>query len=142
MDRVTLAHLNEKKILCVYTDSSGTDWSGMVTQLTYDDGSLTHSAQRHVPLELHSGHSGRFDLTQMGWSTTQKEAYAMLASVERSHWLTACPSCFEVYFDNNDIIFIFDPTTLMQDIGQRSLRKVVRWAVQIAAYTSVCYHIS
>lgn len=138
-DRVTLAHRDEDKRLCVYTDASDSHWSGMITQVPNADLSLPHSEQRHEPLAFHSG---RFDPTQMGWSTIEKEAYAVLASVERSHWLAACPAGFDLYTDHNNLIFIFDPTTLMPDIGQVALRKVLPWAVRMSAYDYVCYHIS
>lgn len=54
----------------------------------------------------------------MGWSTVEKEAYAVLASVERSHWLSACPAVFDLYTDHNYLLFIFDPTTIIPDIGK------------------------
>lgn len=138
-DRVTLAHRDESKRLCIYTDASDTHWSGIVTQVPLTDISLPHSDQAHDPLAFHSG---VFSATQIGWSTVEKEAYAVLASIERSHWLAACPAGFDLYTDHNNLIFIFDPAAVMPDIGQGALRKVLRWAVRMSAYNYVCIHIS
>lgn len=66
----------------------------------------------------------------------------MLAAGERSHWLTAFPAGFDLYTDHNNLILTFDPTTLMPDISQGALRKVLPWAVCMSAYDYVCYHIS
>lgn len=77
----------------------------------------------------------------MGWSKIEKKAYAVLESVERSHWLADCPEGFDIYKDHNNHIFIFDPTEMMQDIGQGALRKVLRWAVRMFYYKYVCIHI-
>lgn len=137
-DRVTLAHRDDTKRLCIYTDASDTHWSGIVTQVPLSDTSLSHLEQAHDPLAFHSG---RFSETQLGWSTLEKEAYAVLASVERSHWLAACPAGFDLFTDHNNLIFIFDPMAVMPDIGQGALRKVLRWAVRMSSYNYVCIHI-
>lgn len=136
--RVTLAHRDESKRLCIYTDASDSHWSGIVTQVPIEDLSKPHAEQPHEPLAFHSG---RFSATELGWSTLEKEAYAVLASVERSHWLAACPAGFDLFTDHNNIIFLFDPTAIMPDIGQGTLRKVLRWAVRMSAYNYCCIHI-
>lgn len=136
--RVTLAHRDESKRLCVYTDASDSHWSGMVTQVPVHDLSKPYAQQAHDPLAFHSG---RFSPTELGWSTIEKEAYAVLASVERSHWLTACPAGFDLFTDHKNLVFLFDPTALMPDISQGTLRKVLRWAVRMSLYNYTCIHI-
>lgn len=138
MDRVTLAHRDESKRLCIYTDASDTHWSVIVTQVLFSDLPLPHSKQAHEPLAFHSG---RFSPTQIGWSTVEKEAFAVLAAVERSHWLAAFPAGFDLFTDHNNLIFIFDPMRIMSDIGQGTLRNVLRWAVRMSTYNYVCIHI-
>lgn len=48
---------------------------------------------------------------------------------------------FDLYTDHNSLIFIFDPLAVMPDLGQEGKRKVLRWAVRLYAYNSVCFHI-
>ena len=61
----------------------------------------------------------------------EKEAFAVLASIEKSHWLASCADRFDLYTDHNNLIFIFDPLAVMPDIGQAALRKVLRWALRL-----------
>lgn len=136
--RVTLAHRDKNKRLCIYTDASDSHWSGILTQVPFSDLSAPHRDQAHEPLAFHSG---RFSDVQIGWSTLEKEEYAVLATLERSHWLAACPKGFDLFTDHNNLIFLFDPVAVKPDIGQAALRKVLRWAVRISVYNYVCIHI-
>ena len=68
--QVTLAHRDPTARLCVYTDASVTFWSGIVTQIPRSDVSKAHQEQRHEPLAFLSG---RFNKTQICWSTIEKE---------------------------------------------------------------------
>lgn len=63
----------------------------------------------------------------------EKESYAVLASVQCSHWLAAFPAGFDHFTNHNNLIFLFEPVAVMQDIGQGILRKVLRWAVRMSA---------
>lgn len=138
VSRIKLVHCDDSKRLCIYTDASDTQWSGIVTQVPYSDLSLPHAEQRHEPLAFHSV---RFSATKLSWSTIEKEAYAVLASVGQAHWLATCADGFDLYTDHNNLIFIFDPTTLMPDIALGAVRKVLRWVVRMSAYKYVCIHI-
>jgi len=129
--QVTLSHRDDSKRLCVYTDASDIAWSGIVTQVPHTDLPNPHRNQRHEPLAFLSG---KFDATQLGWSTLEKEAFAVLASFERMHWLTATPGGFDLYTDHNNLIFLFDPLSVVPDLSQTSLRKVLRWVVRLSMY--------
>lgn len=52
--RVTLAHLDSNKSLCVYTDASDSHWPGILMQVPIADLADTHANQRHDPLTFHS----------------------------------------------------------------------------------------
>lgn len=110
----------------------------MVTQIPRDQTTLPHAEQHQDPLDFHSG---RFSRTQMGWSTLEKEAFAVVASIERSHWLASRSDGFNLFTDHNNLIFIFDPLSVMPDINEAATRKVLRWAVRLSAYNYVCCHI-
>lgn len=95
--RVTLANRDEWKHLCIDTDASDWHWSGIVRQVPLADLPNPHAEQLHEPLALLSG---RFPPTELHCSTLNKEAYAVLAPVEPSHWLTAFPEWFDLYTDH------------------------------------------
>lgn len=54
-----------------------------------------------------------------------KEAYAIMETLERSHWVASGLEGFYLYTDHNNLIFIFDPLALKPDIGQAAIRKVL-----------------
>lgn len=81
-NQVTLAHVDIDKRLCVYTDASECFWSGLVTQIPMEDLSKLCYEQRHEPLAFLSGH---FSDSSLRWSTIEKEAYAIMATVDRMH---------------------------------------------------------
>ena len=110
-----------------------------MSHIPYCDIHVPHSDQAHEPLSFLSGH---FNATQSRWSTVEKEAYAIMATVELMQWLASEPQVFDLYTDHNNLIFIFDPNAIQPDLSQTATRKVLRWAVRLSAYTYVFLHIS
>ena len=109
-NQVTLLHRDRRKRPCVYTDASKTVWSGIVTQVPYSDLSQSHSQQRHDALAFLSG---KFNSTQLGWSILEKEAFAVLATLKRMHWLVASLDGFDLQTDHNNLIYRFDPLSVV-----------------------------
>lgn len=138
LNRTTLAHRDSTKRLCLYTDASESHWSGILTQVPYAQLHLPHADQDHEPLAFHSG---RFSGAQVAWSTIEKEAFSVLATTERSHWLASTPAGFDLFTDHNNLVFIFDPCAVVPNINQTTIRKVLRWAVRLSTYNYVCFHI-
>ena len=136
--QVTLSHRDPLRRLCVYTDASDEVWSGIVTQVPYQDLDKPRKDQNHEPLAFLSS---RFDSTQLGWATMEKEAFAVLATLGRMHWIVATPEGFDLYTDHNNLIFLFDPLFVVADLSQGTLRKVLRWAVKLSMYNYTCFHI-
>ena len=136
--QVTLAHRDEKKRLSIYTDASDFAWSGIATQVPLADLTLPAAEQRHEPLAFLSG---RFNLTQLGWSTIEKEAFAAIATIERLHWIAATSAGFDLHTDHNNLVFLFDPLAVVPDMSQTTARKVLRWAVKLSLYNYVCIHV-
>lgn len=139
IDRVRLAHRNHDHRLSFYVDASDTHWAGIATQVPRQDAHLDHSERRHEPLAFLSG---RFNDTQLRWSTNEKEAYSIMATLDRMHWLASCPEGFDLFTDHNNLIFIFDPRSIVPDLTLAAVRKVLRWAVKISTYNYECVHIS
>lgn len=136
--QVRLAHVDYTKRLCVFTDASDLLWAGVITQVPVSDIPYAVSEQQHEPLPFFSGHFGR---SKLRWSTLEKEAYAIMATVERMHWLLATGHGFDLYTDHNNLIFLFNPAAVVADLSQTTLRKVLRWAVRLSAYNYTCVHI-
>lgn len=122
--QVTLAHVDFSKRLCVFTDASELHWSGVVTQIPLADLSSAAAYQRHEPLDFLSGH---FRGPELRWSTLEKEACAIMATVERMHWFLATDRGFDMSTDHNNLVFLFDPLAVVADLSQTTLRKVLRW---------------
>lgn len=135
---VTLAHLYDSKINSVYTNSSNSQWTETLTQGPVANVALPHTYHRHEPLAFHSG---RFSDAELGCSTIERKSYVVLTAVERSHWLTAFLSDFDLFKDHDNLIFIFYPTNVMLKIRIGSLRKTRRWGVRMSAYNYIFVHI-
>lgn len=99
---VTLAHRDEEQRLCIYTDASDVVWSAIVTQVPYEDLDKRYKQQRHSPLAFCSGN---FNATQVGWSTLEKEGYAIMETIARMHWLAATVAGLHLFMDHNNLIF-------------------------------------
>lgn len=136
--RITLAHRNSSMYLAIYTDASDTHWSGIVTQIPINDIDKPHGAQSHDPLDLLSV---SFTNTQLCGETVEKEDFAIIASVERVHYMATTPQGFDLYTYHANLVFILDPLSLSTDLGKASVRKVLRWAVRLSAYNYTCVHI-
>lgn len=112
--QVTLAHKDASQLLCVYMDASDLIWSGVITQVSFSDVGKDHINLRHQPLFFLSGHCSG---PQLGWSTLENEAYAIMASVERMHWLLATSDGFDLFIDHYSLIFLFDPLAVVLDLS-------------------------
>lgn len=64
-----------------------------------------------------------------------------MATLEKCHWLAATPSGFDLYTDHNNLIFLFDPLSVVPDLSLTTLLKVFRWAVRLSLYAYTCTHI-
>lgn len=104
-----------------------------------EDVPLPHHGKRHEPLSFLSG---RFTDTQSRLPTFEKEAYSVMATIERMHWLVSCPEGFDLFTDHINLVFIFDPLSLVPDLSQASTRKVIRWAIRLSIYNYECIHLS
>lgn len=79
LNRAIHAHRNVSKLLYVYSDASDTFWSGTIDQVPSEDLSRTHVQQQHQLLNFLSG---MFSSTQLRWSVLDKEALAVMATLD------------------------------------------------------------
>ena len=132
-------HRDDSKRLCLFTDACGDILSGIITQVPIEDLDLPFEQQRRRPM----GTLSRiFNATQGGWSTFKKEAYVIISSCHRMHWLRGNPAEFNLYTDYKNLISIFDPTRYLPDLFASSVRTVLCWDVTLSWFNYTCYHIS
>lgn len=55
-----------------------------------------------------------------------------MGTIERMHWLASFPEGFDVYTDHKNLVFIFDPFSLVPDLSKPSMPNVIRWAVRLS----------
>lgn len=126
---ITLAHRDPSQHLCVYTDASDLARDGIITQVPLLDVTRPQKEQRPSPLSFLSG---RFVKTQLGWSVLEKECYEAMKTVDRMQWLFAAPAGFYLYTDHKNLIFLFEPLAVVDEMSQSSLRKLLRWAIELS----------
>lgn len=88
-------------------------WSGIITQVPHEQVHWSHVNHEHSLLGFLSG---RFDATQLGCSVLKKESYAVLTTLKRMHWIVANSDGFDLYTDHNNLIFLFDPLSVVSDL--------------------------
>lgn len=97
-----------------------------------------HCSQSRHPLDFLSG---RFTGSDLDWSTLENEAYAIVATTKRMHWMLATVDGFDFYTDHLNLVFLFDPVSVVADLSQTCLQKVLRWPVRLRAYNYTSVHI-
>jgi len=98
----------------VYTDASDRFWSAVVTQTQPDQLELPIEEQKHVPLAfLGAGFKG----AQLGWSTFEKDAYAIFQVFEKLDYVLTGSSPTHIYTDHRNLPFVFAPLALEPALG-------------------------
>lgn len=69
---------------------------------------------------------------EAGWSILEKETFAVLETLDRKRWLATTPNAFDLYTDHNDLIFLFDPLSVVPVLSLMSLCKVFPWTVLLS----------
>ena len=136
---VTLAHVDARKLLCLFTDASDSHWASVLTQIPSGDLTKPFDRQAHEPLAFLAG---TFRGSQARWSTPEKEAYAIVASVDRLDYLLLRPEGFLLFTDHKNLTYIFDPARTNPRMAKHVVNKIQRWALLLASYRYEVVHIS
>lgn len=56
-------------------------------------------------------------------------------------WLAATLTGFDLHRDHNNLIFLFDPLSVVPDLSQTSLCKLRRWIVRLSTCKYTCFQI-
>ena len=120
-------------------------WGGILTQTPPTDVHKAISDMHHSPLAFLRGTpaasdrrvSGSFKANKLGWSTIEKELYAIVYSIDRLAHLTLTTLVY-IHTDHRNIHFLFNRHEM--DLPKYALDKVTRWALKLSIYTFVVRH--
>jgi hypothetical protein len=134
---VTLAHPDPEKTFTLFPDASHRSWGSVLTQIESSAAELPVAEQNHQPLAFLSG---AFKGASLRWSTTEKEAYAIVASCRRLDYLLQRPGGFTICTDHRNLQYIFGQEP---DLKQpRYLAdKLARWAMILDTFSYDIRHI-
>eukprot|EP00172_Hildenbrandia_rubra_P001953 Plantae.Rhodophyta-Hildenbrandia_rubra.ctg25859.p2 GENE.Plantae.Rhodophyta-Hildenbrandia_rubra.ctg25859~~Plantae.Rhodophyta-Hildenbrandia_rubra.ctg25859.p2 ORF type:complete len:246 (-),score=17.20 Plantae.Rhodophyta-Hildenbrandia_rubra.ctg25859:694-1431(-) len=117
---ITLAHPDDNKALCLFADASDRHWSGVLTQMSKGDLGEPFEEQHHDPLSFLSG---SFKGSPSRWSTVEKEAFAIVASVNRLDCMLLRPQGFHLFTDHRNLVFIFSSSSSVSCFIQSSAKQ-------------------
>ena len=135
----TLAHPDESKLLCLFTDASDKHWAAVLTQIPEEHKDLPFVDQHHEPLSFLSG---SFRKSAASWSTPEKEGFAIVESVTRLDYLLLRPSGFWLFTDHKNLTFIFNPFATHPTMAKHVANKIERWSMKLAAFRYQIVHIT
>ena len=135
----TLAHPDPAKTFCLYTDASQDHWGAVLNQIPGDQIDKPLEDQAHEPLAFLSG---TFKGASLRWSTTEKEAYAIVASCKRLDYLLQRPGGFKIYTDHRNLKYIFGQDATANEVPRYLADKLARWAVVLSSFNYTIHHVS
>lgn len=102
---IRLAHPKDDRVVCVFTDASLDHWGAAVTQVPPEYVDLPLDQQHHEPLAFLSG---PFEGAASSWPVIEKEAFAIVETCKRLHYLLLRPNGFRIFTDHRNLRYIFD----------------------------------
>lgn len=130
---VTMVPPNYDYNFCVFTDASMQGWGYIITQVAIINELLPIAEWKHEPLAFGSG---VFKGSELNWSTIEQEASAIIKAVDKYRYLLEGPKGFLLFTDHKNLVYIF---------GERDnsglSAKLQRWAMRLASFRYVIYHI-
>jgi hypothetical protein len=108
-----------------------------LTQIDPASADLPVDEQDHQPLAFLSG---AFKGASLRWSTTEKEAYAIVASCKRLDYLLQRPGGFTICTDHRNLRYIFGQEPELKQ-PRYLADKLARWAMILDTFTYDIHHI-
>ena len=130
---VVLAHLQEDKTVCLFTDASND-----VTIEDYESGS-SPTLWTHEPLGFLSG---QFKGAQLRWGIPDKEGYAVRISCGKFAHLLIRERGFVIFTDHRNLTYIFNPAGAVSTMAKPQADRLERWAMFLRCFTYGVFHIN
>jgi hypothetical protein len=139
LDSVKLAHPKpeEHYATCLFTDASDLHWGVMVTQVPHEDMVLPITEMRHEPLAFLSD---SFKGSELNWSVTDKEAWAIVVAYRRLEYLLW--GSVYIFTDHRNLAYVFSPSEAVTTISKTTSSRLARWAVLLGQNAYTIYHIA
>lgn len=135
---VKLAHPKRDSDLCLFSDASESHWSSVLTQTNRLGRNRPIDEQEHDPLSFLSG---SFKGASARWSIVEKEAFAIVESMQRLEYMVAGREV-RLFTDHANLIYIFDPVGQNPGLARHTANKLMRWALKLSGYRYVIEHLS
>jgi hypothetical protein len=136
---MTTAHPDPKQRICVFTDASDAFYSGTITQVPEHHLDLPVHDQQHQPLAFTSG---RFRGSQERRTIPDEEAFAVIETVAKHSYLILASEQFSILSDHFNLKYMCGPLSLDPCLVRRTVSKIQRWALKLAAYNYRIEHIA
>lgn len=96
----------ENHVTCIYTDASEEFWVGIVAQLSnYGLAESTESQQHEAMAFL----GGTFTGTQSNWTAYDREAYAIVQSLDKMDYLFCGSQPVHLFTEHMNLFYVFAP---------------------------------
>ena len=134
---ICLAHPNMGYTFVLMTDASDFAWGSVLFQLPiWNEGAKLSDQENIEPLSMLSG---VFRDAQVNWSTPEKEAFAIVESVERLRYFLIRPTGFYILTDHRNLLFSYDPLSVKR-LNARA--RIDRWVLKLEGYKYQVQHIA
>jgi len=95
--------------------------------------------QSHQPLAFLGSH---FKGSELGWSTYEKEAYAIVMAFKKMDYALIAAEDVSVFTDHRNLLYVFHPQALNPDVRVHVVRKVQRWALYLSQFSYNIEHVA
>ncbi len=138
---VTLAHLRDDTMVCLFTDASGDFWGAILTQVSVEDveSGSSPTLWRHEPLGFLSG---QFRGAQQRWGIPDKEGYAIRIACEKFAHVLIREKGFIIFTDHRNLTYIFNPAGVVASVAKPQADRLERWAMFLRCFTYKVRHIA
>lgn len=113
-DAVKLSYPKSGPFICVFIDASERFWSGSVSQTEPEELDLNLEEQQHKPLAFIGA---QFKGAQVGWSTFEKEGFAIFETFHKLDYLFLGGNDIHVHTNGRNLIFVFAPLAIEPTLG-------------------------
>lgn len=85
--------------------------------------------------------SGSFTEREKHWPTYERESFAIVQAFRNLDYMLACDTSTDVSTDHLNLLFTFNPFSMLPSLGRHKVLKVVRWALYLSYFTYRLEHV-
>jgi hypothetical protein len=132
--------------VCFFADACESHWGVVISQVPQEHMELLFEEQDHRPL--------MFLRAAARWVIVEKEAYAIMETLQRADYLFHPVRGFSLFIDHRKLKFIFNPHSVVASVPKYTAQKLERWVLLLmgtnTSFTTlqgkimcglICYHV-